>query len=290
MKISLIGGSGVVGNGIFQILRHGHDVECFDSKCFDYKDLKYIDERIFNCDCLIHAGGVTDEEAYLNFENALFRASIASNNLINQCLKNGCTKFIYISSIHVYGDLQGRLSSELLPHPKSNYALCHLFTESIFRKLSHNNKLKSLVLRVPTVYGFPADINKINRKNLIPYDFPRQLVEKGRIELNSNGLQMRNFCSNLKIGNIVDKWLKDGSTSLSNANGDETLNVRDFAYACIDSYMNITGKKGVVSWKEDDIEANSDDFELVALINEKETLSLLAFLDGYIKHLHYLSD
>jgi UDP-glucose 4-epimerase len=290
MKISLIGGSGVVGNGIFQILRHGHDVKCFDSKCFDFKELKYIDEKIFDCDCLIHAGGVTDEEANLNFDNALYRSSFSSNDLINQCLKNGCTKFIYISSIHVYGDLKGRLSCELLPHPKSNYALCHLFTESIFRKLCHNNKLKSLVLRVPTVYGFPADINKINRKNLIPFDFPRQLVEKGRIELNSNGLQKRNFCSNFKIGNIVDKWLKGESTSLSNVNGDETLIVRDFAYACIDSYMNITGKKGIVSWKEDGHDTNLDDFELFSSINEKETFSLLAFLDGYIKHLLYLSD
>ena len=290
MKISLIGGSGVVGNGIYQILRQGHDIKCFDSKSFDFKNLKYIDQKIFNCDCLIHAGGVTDEEANMNFENALYRSSLSSSDLINQCLKNGCTKFIYISSIHVYGDLQGRLSCDLLPHPKSNYALCHLITESLFRNLSHNKKLKSLVLRIPTVYGFPADINKINRKHLIPFDFPRQLVDKGLIELNSSGLQKRNFSSNFKIGHIINRWLKDGSTNLLNVNGDETLNVRDFAHACINAYTNITGKNGNLSWKENNVNTSIDDFELSSTINVNETFSISEFLEQYIKYLVSLSN
>jgi len=282
MKINIIGGTGVVGNGISQILKLKHDVSIFDSKCFDVPTLRYLDD-IFNCDCLIHAGGVTDEEVYENFDKALHRATISTNYLIEGCLKNGCKKFVYISTVHVYGNLMGLLSSKSLPKPKSNYSLFHLFTEGLFKKLDNSCSVDTLILRIPTIYGYPLHKSKINRALLIPYDFPNQLIEKGVINLNTAGLQKRNFCSNLKLGLIVSNWLKGDCSVISNVNGEITMSVRDFALDCISIYHNLTGIMGKLVCNQINLQQTIDDFEIETTIDVKEPLKLTDFIEDYIK-------
>jgi nucleoside-diphosphate-sugar epimerase len=177
----------------------------------------------------------------------------------------------------------GLLSSKSLPEPKSNYALLHLFTEELFKKLDNSCSAITLILRIPTIYGYPLHKNKIKRALLIPYDFPNQLIEKGVIKLNTAGLQKRNFCSNLKLGLIVSNWLKDDCSIISNVKGESTKSVRDFALDCISIYNNLTGNTGKLVCNQTNLQQPIDDFEIEVTIDDKEPFKLTDFIEDYFK-------
>lgn len=286
MIINIIGGKGVVGNGIYKALDHVHHVNRFGTSSFNIHTLKYDDDTIYHCDCLIHAAGVTDEEVKADPEKAMIRATVAVTDLIRKCQDNGCRYFVYISSVHVYGDIEGVINESSIPNPKTHYGICHLFTEAIFNKLSYESGISCLILRVPTIYGYPADLEKLNRPALIPYDFPRQLVTTQKIELKSSGLQNRNFCSNEKVGKIIKKWLNSEKQGciLSNVNGDYSINVRAFSQQCIRHYKELTGKEGQLFYKEE----NEEDHPLLSItakLDEPEVLTLDTFIKEYISWL-----
>ena len=79
---------------------------------------------------------------------------------------------------------------------------------------------------------------KINRTRLIPYSFPKELVEKKSITLKTPGEQFRNFCFNEDLGLIIQKWLlkKNKKSIVTNINGAVTLKVHEFARLCIQIY------------------------------------------------------
>lgn len=286
MIVNILGGKGVVGNGIFEALEKTYQVNRFGTTSFNNRTLQYDDEAIYHCDCLIHAAGVTDEEVKSDPERAMVRATVAVTDLIEKCRKNGCRYFVYISSVHVYGDIEGVINELSIPNPKTHYGICHLFTEALFHKLSYEEGINCLILRVPTIYGYPYDLEKLNRPTLIPYDFPRQLVTTQKIELKSSGLQNRNFCSNRKVGQIVNSWLKSDMQGcvLSNVNGDYSINVRTFSQQCISAYQKLTGKEAKLYYKEESEETHPL-LSITAILDEPELLTLDSFIEEYLSWL-----
>lgn len=235
-RVNILGGGGLVGFGIYSILSKDYQVRTFSSDCFDFDKFSFKSDDIFDCDVFIHAAGVRDEEVVDNFDFGLKKSISLVNLILDGLNKFSCTKFVYISSIHVFGDLNLPIDSKRLPNPKTLYSFFHYCTEKVLdlQLSSGRSNFKLLILRVPTVYGFQKNMKKINRPNIIQNSFLVSLLEKGIISLKSNGKQFRLFSSNYKVGEIVRMWIRNESKediTYETVNG-QNLTVYNFALMC----------------------------------------------------------
>lgn len=248
MKVHVLGGGGVVGFGIRAALAADHEVASFGRESYDDARARYSSEVLPRCDCLVHAAGVTDEEVAMDEGAAIQRAIGASTELFEAAARAGCSRLVYVSSLHVYGsliDARGGIDERAYPAPRNVYAWCHLATEWALRQVAAKHQLLGLVVRPGAVFGFPEPSRRVNRVQLAPYEFPNQLITSHRIVLKTAGRQHRSFSSNLHIGRLVRDWLASATggcrVDVVNDHGEVTLSVREFADACATIYERVAG-------------------------------------------------
>ena len=251
MKILILGGGGVIGSGIYQILSKKYNIYILNSKIYNRNTNQYLLDKKTKFDTFIHAGGVTDEEInYYGKESSIKRSSIALTKLVNQLRMNNCKNFIYISSQRVYLNFYrpdraifNETRSKI--KPTTIYEKCHLLSENIFKKISKKKNCKSLIIRPGVVFGIPSKNKKISRPNLIQHTFLNSLIRNRYIEIKSSGKQFRNFSINEDIGKIILNWInkkKNKEFVISNAKG-RIITVNDFAQMCCREYEKITSRK-----------------------------------------------
>ncbi|MCM0021268.1 MAG: NAD(P)-dependent oxidoreductase [Tagaea sp.] len=233
MRVALTGATGIAGQGIAAALaRAGHETIAFGRREPAARRLDLADpDGIRNLDwagaeALIHAAGITDESAR---DAALGpRIAIGSWRALIDAAKAACvSRAIYISSAHVYGPLEGRIVEDAFPKPASDYARLHLASEQVLRSTG----LPADILRACNLYGFPGDLARFARWALIPYGFPREAAQTGRIVLKSPGVQARNFLAAGRLGEIAAATLALPAVPwrVRNAAGRDTMTVREFA-------------------------------------------------------------
>jgi UDP-glucose 4-epimerase len=191
-------------------------------------------------DVFIHAAGITDEELNENPDAAILRATKGFDALLSAITKVGIRRFIYISSAHVLGVLEGELSERSAPNPMSIYALMHYASEQLLKRYAVLGKLDSVtILRPCAVYGMPQQLERFVRWSLIPYSFPKEAVEKHTITLQTAGLQERNFVSIETIASIVQQQAISisGGVKVIHPKGAITESVRAFADRCARIYQ-----------------------------------------------------
>jgi aspartate-semialdehyde dehydrogenase len=102
MNITIIGGSGLVGNGIRKVLEKNHQVFSFNSSVFDKKNNSFNFQKFTQSDLLIFSASVTDEEVMKkDVKIILDKYKLMLKNLIFFFKKKNLKYFTYISSIHV---------------------------------------------------------------------------------------------------------------------------------------------------------------------------------------------
>jgi UDP-glucose 4-epimerase len=114
--------------------------------------------------------------------------------LVNRAKSCGIKKFIYISTSHVYGKLEGLINERSGMNPLNDYALAHFSAEQMIRRHA-GQRFEGVVFRPNAVYGIPLFEQFFDRWSLIPFSFPIEAVEKQRITLKTPGEQYRNFIS-----------------------------------------------------------------------------------------------
>lgn len=251
MRVLLLGATGLIGGPIaagcqargFECVRPGRTE-------IDLADLARIDLfPLDGFDAVVHAGGVTDEEVAADRGEALLRAGIAAGRLFDRCVVAGVRRFVYISSSHVYGPFEGVKTEHSPPNPLSDYALCHFATEQVLRRSLRRGGASALIVRPNAVFGMPPDPSRFNRWSLIPFEFPRDLAQRGVITIRSTGEQARNFISTEDIADGAAAWLASDSASdasIWNPVGPLTCSVYEFGLLCKDVFERSTGRPGRV--------------------------------------------
>jgi UDP-glucose 4-epimerase len=198
---------------------------------------------------VIHAAGVTDEEVAKNPGEAILRASVKAAGLFERLAEAGIRHHVYISSSHVYGAFEGPKTERSPANPLSDYAICHFATEQVIRRTLRRYGGSALFVRPNAVFGMPPDPTRFTRWALIPFEFPRDLVQKGVITIRSSGDQVRNFVSIKDIADGIATWLTgspaNGAT-VWNPVGPLTCSVFDFALICKAAFESVTAKEGRV--------------------------------------------
>lgn len=218
MKILITGGFGFVGGRLAEYLSlAGHTIILGSRKAseapiwlpnvkvqkIDWDDEASLIRSCQGVDMVIQAAGMnandcsSDPEAALNFNGK------STGRLAKAALKSDVTRFIYLSTAHVYSNpLTGHITEENVPRNTHPYATSHLAGENAVLNLKQSKKMWRIVLRLSNAFGSPKDL-KTNCWMLLINDLCKQAVEKRKLVLKSNGLQSRDFISLEQVSNVV---------------------------------------------------------------------------------------
>lgn len=249
MKILMTGKSGLIGSAVFKKLEQdGHSIHSIGRREADYKmDLYCFKpiEGISSCDVFIHCAGITDEEIVRDKMKAIHRGTCETAALLDWAASLKPTKIVYISTAHVYGNLNRTIDEKTTPTPVSLYAILHLFCEQYLQ----NTGINHLTLRPLTGYGEVC--KTFGRWGLIPYSFPKSLATVHKIVIKTHGKQYRNFVSTSTIANIVSREIQSRNSKTINPIGPHNMSIRDFAQYCVETLRSLSEKDFEIIVKHD---------------------------------------
>jgi UDP-glucose 4-epimerase len=211
MLTSLVtGGAGFIGSHVAQHLtQRSHKVVVLDdlsggfennlpAKCIFVEgsilDTELIDHlfRMYKFTYVYHlaayaAEGLSHFIKRFNYHNNL----IGSVNLINASINYAVERFIFTSSIAVYGTGQSPLTEEMTPVPKDSYGIAKLAVEQELKASNELFGLDYVVFRPHNVYGERQNIGDRYR-NVIGI-FMNQLLRGEAMTIFGDGSQQRAF-------------------------------------------------------------------------------------------------
>ncbi|MFZ0760689.1 MAG: NAD-dependent epimerase/dehydratase family protein [Candidatus Sulfotelmatobacter sp.] len=211
MPISLVtGGAGFMGSHVAEhLLGAGHDVVVLDdlsggfreniphSATFVHGSITDHDliDRIFDrhrFDFVYHlaayaAEGLSHFIKRFNYNNNL----IGSVNLINAAVNHGVKRFVFTSSIAVYGAGQSPMSEDMTPIPEDSYGISKLAVEQELRVSHEMFGLEYVIFRPHNVYGERQNIG--DRYRNVVGIFMNQLLRGEPMTIFGDGMQQRAF-------------------------------------------------------------------------------------------------
>lgn len=157
-----------------------------------------LDNLSAGADCLIHLAAPNEIECAADPDASVAATVRLTENALRAARTAGVPRFIYMSTVHVYGPMQGLIDENTAPDPQHPYAVAHLESEHAVQAAATD--VDAIVLRLSNGYGAPAD-NGTDRWSLLVNDLCRQAIRDHRLQLSSNGLQQRDF---LPLSDVAD--------------------------------------------------------------------------------------
>ena len=268
MKYLITGANGFIGGSLAKfLLAAGNDVTAFSRKFYDdtKKELsgaKFLTGDIldFNFsnlndhyDFIIHLATANDIISK-NRKDGILLSSYGTANILDYACSINVDKFIFFSTLQVYGsELKGHYSEHSNLNPQNDYALNHIFGEQYCKLFSKQKKIKTIILRPSNVYG-PFLTKKLDRWTLVPGCFCREIINKRSITLNSSGNQFRNFISLDQICNAIESIcslpLKNDHTVL-NLISKDNYTILEIANLVKEQYQKIYNESASIIVKSD---------------------------------------
>lgn len=209
MKVLVTGGLGYLGAHVTRhFLAEGHDVTALTRTghpdvaaqlpgvrvlTADLTDPRTLDGCCAGVDLVVHAAALNAQQSAANPRAALLVNGLGTRGMLAEAARAGVPRFLYLSTIHVYGPLAThRLDESVPPRPANDYAVTKLAGESYCGQASAVTPLSVAVLRPSNGYGAPVAMSA-DCWMLAVNDFCRRAVEQGEIVLTSAGTQQRDF-------------------------------------------------------------------------------------------------
>jgi len=271
MRILVTGGFGYLGGRIAQSLSaEGHSVvlgsrtkqqpprwlpdasvaqiEWDNSEC-----LLAVCEEI---DVIVHAAGMNAKDCLLDPEGAIKFNAKSTEKLVIASIEAKVSKFIYLSTAHVYcSPLHGEISEENPVLNKHPYALSHNKGEDAILFLSKDAKnFEGIILRLSNGVGAPANRNA-NCWMLVVNDFCRQAMESGIIEINSPSAVERDFFPIELLCNTVNSiiFLNNLNENIINVSSSRTKSLLQIVEIISNRAEKLFGFKPKIVFKNNDV-------------------------------------
>ena len=159
-----------------------------------------------NVKTLIHCATPNDIQSR-DFDGGLQLAVSGTFRLIEEAVRKGVKRIIFLSTLQVYGtELTGIVSESSPINCESTYGLNHYLGEEICRLASRKHGIDIVVLRPSNVYGVPC-ASTVSRSTLVPMCFIAEALTEGSLTIRSSGLQRRNFVSLYEVAETIQKIL-----------------------------------------------------------------------------------
>jgi UDP-glucose 4-epimerase len=234
MKIVITGGSGYIGTRLSLFLsKQGHEVITVCATKIPQKkgwtdiihqfivgDIRNIEtiNKIseVNADVIIHLVSLDhhDSEKAPNYVSEI---NVQSTwNLLETCTKNGLKKFIYFSTIHVYGKNQkGLIKENQHPTPFNTYGLTHYLSEEICNTYNRKTNTNCINLRLSNSYGEPV-FKEAKCWDLVINNLCLSAKNQEKIILKGDGSPIRDFIHYESICDSVEQILQIEKNSNQN--------------------------------------------------------------------------
>lgn len=226
MHVLVTGGAGFIGSALSnKLLKNGAKVTILDN--LSNSSIKNIDPRctFYKIDVnknninkifkkkithVVHL--LAQSSGEISYEDPIYDLNTNTKftlNLLKICHKNNIKKFVFTSSMNVYGDTPNKKINEKFPTiPKSYYGIHKLASENYIRIFSDLG-VKSTILRLFNVYG-PGQ-NLYNLKQGMISIYLSYILNKEKIIIKGSDKRFRDF---IYIEDVVDAIilsLKDNS-------------------------------------------------------------------------------
>jgi UDP-glucose 4-epimerase len=247
MKIFVTGCAGLLGaNYTRHLLSNGHKVIGVDDlsggyKAFLPKDDNFVFEKFdlerrkkvvelfdeHKPDVLLHfaayaAEGLSPFIRNFNYRNNL----ICSANLINECVEHN-TKFIFTSSMAVYGEQEPPFTEDKRPQPIDPYGIAKYSVECDLKLAHEQFGLRYNIVRPHNVLGIYQNIWDRYR-NVIGI-FIRKTINRQPILVYGDGEQTRAFSDIKYYMEPFDKLLTDYDNEIFNIGADKYFTLNEVA-------------------------------------------------------------
>jgi len=162
-------------------------------------------------------------------------------NLLEQFTKKGLEKFIYFSTIQVYGTLpKENITEERLPNPLNAYGLTHLISENICNYYN-NTETECINVRLSNSYGSPV-FKENNCWWLVINDLCKIAYEKQEIKLLSDGSPQRDFIHGSDVLRAIKVLINTDKKNIKyntfHISSENTLTIWELAHAVKKVYTN----------------------------------------------------
>ena len=264
MKIAITGATGLIGRRVAARLAREHELvrmgrsDESDVRIDFTKPHELSSIGFHGADAVVHCAGIVDEDFKRDRVTAYTKNTASIAAFVDAARKSGVRRFVYVSSAHVYGPLEGKIDETTPPNPLSDYAIAHFAAEQILRRNASNDFLVT-ILRPCAVYGEPL-LERFDRWSLIPFSFPLEAVQNEEIVLRSSGEQHRNFIATDDIAEEIHAVLaaEEESFRVINPIGADSMSVFQFAELTSETYQKLTGRPCAVRRPEPRAEESAE--------------------------------
>jgi UDP-glucose 4-epimerase len=223
MRVLITGGFGFLGGRIAVFLvSQGHEVFITSRKKQDipywcpsakvvhlyWNDQISLRNACNGMDLIVHASGINASDCESNPSDALLYNAVATADLVDAAVKEKVSRFIFLSTSHVYcNPLSGLISEQTCTKNIHPYGTSNRAGENSVLWAHAKGSIQGIVFRLSNIIGAPAH-KEVNVWNLLANDLCYQAVTSGNIILNTTGDQYRNFLGVNSFLNVLSEICK----------------------------------------------------------------------------------
>ena len=177
-------------------------VQFYQGDCEDSEIYEKLPNYKF--DAIFHLAGQSSGE--ISYDDPIYdlKANTESTlNLLQFALKRQCYRFIYASSMSVYGEQNEASNEDTICKPSSFYAVGKLASEHYLRLYEKDYGIKTTSLRLFNVYG-PGQ-NLFNLRQGMVSIYMAQLINQNSIHVKGSGDRFRDF---IYIDDVVELFVR----------------------------------------------------------------------------------
>ena len=207
MKVHITGGGGFIGQGIYQGLRHQHDVSFSDVADVNVTARSSLEAHFgkLKPDAIIHLAGLMGAQGSKKDLFEYFSVnSVGVLNTLDAALRSGVKHFIFLSSLTVYGKNDPPLmavNEDSRFNPLHTYASSKLIGEHFVRDYARFQGLNVVVLRPTIIPGnLAGEVNAIN-------EFCTNILKDQPVVIFGQGSHQREWLSLADLTQAVDHAL-----------------------------------------------------------------------------------
>jgi nucleoside-diphosphate-sugar epimerase len=203
MNIALTGASGFLGKTIIDVMQNSHHIVTLGRQKSNQIqcDLSCEIPELQNIEGVIHAAGKAHIYPKTEAEKqAFFDVNVNGTSNLLKALKNQkISKFVFISSVSVYGVEKGSDMDETTPlNGKSPYALSKIQAEQMIQQWCEKKKINYLILRLPLVVG-PKPLGNLGKMI--------KAIQKGRYLRIAKGDAQKSMVLSSDVAHCILQWI-----------------------------------------------------------------------------------
>ena len=204
-----------------------------------------------------------------NYNNNL----IGSVNLINESVKHKVERFVFTSSIAVYGAIDPPMREADTPHPEDPYGIAKLAVEQDLRVTHEMFGLDYTVFRPHNVYGEYQNLG--DRYRNVVGIFMNQLMQGAPLTVFGDGEQTRAFSYVGDVAPVIARSvdLEGARNEVFNVGADRAFSVNELARTVMD-VLGVEGEVRHVEARNEVDHAHSDHSKLYGVFGETPATTL----------------